>query len=118
MNGLPLVVIELKNAASENATIEDAFHQLQTYKQQIPSLFRTNAALITSDGLLARIGSLSAGEDRFMPWRTVTGAQDDFTPEGPKEMETLICRNRRPFRGLTAPKERWSSQETYPHRRN
>lgn len=90
VNGLPLVVIELKNAASENATIEDAFHQLQTYKQQIPSLFRTNAALITSDGLLARIGSLSAGEDRFMPWRTVTGAQDDFTREGPKEMETLI----------------------------
>lgn len=96
VNGLPLVVIELKNAASENATVEDAFHQLQTYKQQIPSLFRTNAALITSDGLLARIGSLSADEDRFMPWRTVTGAQDDFTPEGPKEMETLI-------RGLMRP---------------
>jgi type I restriction enzyme R subunit len=90
VNGLPLVVIELKNAASENATIEDAYHQLQTYKSQIPSLFRTNAALITSDGLLARIGSLSAGEDRFMPWRTVTGAQDDFTPEGPMEMETLV----------------------------
>ncbi|CUH60212.1 type I restriction endonuclease subunit R [Thalassobacter stenotrophicus] len=96
VNGLPLVVIELKNAASENATIEDAFNQLQTYKAQIPSLFRTNAALITSDGLLARVGSLSAGEDRFMPWRTVTGAQDDFTPEGPKEMETLL-------RGLMQP---------------
>lgn len=90
VNGLPLVVIELKNAASANATIDDAYNQLQTYKKQIPSLFRTNAVLITSDGLLARIGSLSAGEDRFMPWRTVTGAQDDFTPEGPKEMETLI----------------------------
>lgn len=90
VNGMPLVVIELKNAASENATIEDAFHQLQTYKAQIPSLFRTNAAVITSDGLLARIGSLSAGEDRFMPWRTVTGAADDFTPEGPKEMDTLL----------------------------
>lgn len=90
VNGLPLVVIELKNAASENATIGDAFNQLQTYKAQIPSLFRTNAALITSDGLQARIGSLSAGEDRFMPWRTVTGARGDFTPEGPKEMETLI----------------------------
>lgn len=90
VNGLPLVVIELKNAASENATIEDAFNQLQTYKAQIPSLFRTNAALITSDGLLARIGSLSAGEDRFMPWRTVTGARDDFTPEGPREMNTLL----------------------------
>lgn len=90
INGLPVAVIELKNAASENATISDAFNQLQTYKEQIPSLFRTNAALITSDGLLARIGSLSAGEDRFMPWRTVTGAQDDFTPEGPREMDTLL----------------------------
>ncbi len=90
VNGLPLVVIELKNAASENTTIKDAFNQLQTYKSQIPSLFRTNAALITSDGLFARVGSLSAQEDRFMPWRTVTGAQDDFTPAGPKEMLTLI----------------------------
>ena len=90
INGLPVAVIELKNIASENATIEDAYAQLQTYKEQIPSLFRTNAALITSDGALARIGSLSAGEDRFMPWRTVTGAADDFTPEGPKEMETLL----------------------------
>ena len=96
VNGLPLVVIELKNAASEKATIEEAYNQLQTYKKEIPSLFRTNAALITSDGLLARVGSLSAGEDRFMPWRTVTGAHDDFTPEGPKEMETLI-------RGLMQP---------------
>ncbi|MCI5045831.1 MAG: type I restriction endonuclease subunit R [Aquisalinus sp.] len=96
VNGLPLVVIELKNAASENATIEDAFNQLQTYKSQIPSLFRTNAALVTSDGLLARVGSLSADEDRFMPWRTVTGTEGDFTPEGPKEMETLL-------RGLMQP---------------
>lgn len=96
VNGLPLVVIELKNAASENATIEDAFNQLQTYKAQIPSLFRTNAALITSDGLLARVGSLSADEDRFMPWRSVTGARDDFTPKGPNEMDTLI-------RGLLLP---------------
>ena len=90
VNGLPLVVIELKNAASETATLTDAFHQLQTYKQQIPALFRTNALLITSDGLLARVGSLSAAEDRFMPWRSVTGAQDDFTPEGPREMQTLL----------------------------
>jgi len=96
VNGLPLVVIELKNAASKNATIEDAFNQLQTYKSQIPSLFRTNAALITSDGLFARVGSLSAGEDRFMPWRTVTGTQDDFTPAGPKEMLTLISGTMQP----------------------
>lgn len=88
VNGLPLAVIEVKNAASENATIADAFKQLQTYKEQIPSLFRTNAALVTSDGMLARIGSLTADEERFMPWRTVTG--DDFTPHGPREMETLL----------------------------
>ncbi|MFQ5564541.1 MAG: type I restriction endonuclease subunit R [Parvularculaceae bacterium] len=88
VNGMPLAVIELKNAASENATIEAAMSQLQTYKDQIPSLFRTNAALVASDGMLARIGSLTADEERFMPWRTVTG--QDFTPHGPREMETLL----------------------------
>ncbi|SMO99497.1 type I site-specific deoxyribonuclease, HsdR family, partial [Thalassovita litoralis] len=90
LNGLPVAVIELKNAASETATIEEAFAQLQTYKQQVPSLFRTNAVLISSDGLLARIGSLTANEERFMPWRSVTGAAGDFTPEGPQEMATLL----------------------------
>ena len=90
LNGLPVAVIELKNAASEAATIEDAFAQIQTYKQQIPSLFRTNAVLISSDGLLARIGSLTANEERFMPWRSVTGAAGDFTPEGPQEMASLL----------------------------
>ncbi|MBW4964062.1 type I restriction endonuclease subunit R [Sulfitobacter sp. CW3] len=90
LNGLPVAVIELKNAASEAATIDDAFAQLQTYKLQIPSLFRTNAVLITSDGLLARIGSLTANEERFMPWRSVIGAVGDFTPEGPQEMATLL----------------------------
>lgn len=90
INGLPLGVIELKNAASENATIDHAFNQLQTYKAQIPSLFRTNAVLVSSDGMLARIGSLTADEERFMPWRSVTGAEDDFTPHGPFEMDTLL----------------------------
>lgn len=90
LNGLPIGVIELKSAASQNATIDDAFAQLQTYKQQIPSLFRTNAVLVTSDGLFARIGSLTANEERFMPWRTVTGAAGDFTPAGPQEMDTLL----------------------------
>ena len=90
LNGLPVGVIELKSAASQNATIEDAFAQLQTYKYQIPSLFRTNAVLVTSDGLFARIGSLTANEERFMPWRTVTGATGDFTPAGPQEMGTLL----------------------------
>ena len=73
VNGLPLGVIELKNPGDENATLDGAFNQLQTYKAQIASLFRTNAALVISDGIAARIGSLTADRERFMPWRTVTG---------------------------------------------
>lgn len=88
INGLPLAVLELKNAAAENATIVDAFHQLQTYRAQIPSLFRTNAVLVTSDGIEARIGSLTADQERFMPWRTVTG--EDFAHRGQPELETLL----------------------------
>jgi type I restriction enzyme R subunit len=88
VNGLPLAVLELKNAAAETATIADAFHQLQTYKAQIPSLFRTNAVLVTSDGLEARVGSLTADQERFMPWRTVTG--EDFAHRGQPELETLL----------------------------
>lgn len=90
VNGLPLGVIELKNSGSETATISSAFNQLQTYKAQVPSLFRTNAVLVASDGMLARIGSLTADEERFMPWRTVTGEDGDFTPHGPHEMLTLL----------------------------
>lgn len=90
VNGLPLAVIELKNAANEAATVGQAYNQLQTYKAQVPSLFRTNAVMIASDGMLARIGSLTADEERFMPWRSVTGAADDFTPHGPFEMDTLL----------------------------
>ena len=88
INGLPLGVIELKNPGDENATLDGAFNQLQTYKAQIPSLFRTNAALIISDGLWARIGSLTADRERFMPWRTVHG--DDLAPKDTPELETLI----------------------------
>ena len=90
VNGLPLGIIELKNAASKSATVDQAYQQLQTYKQQIPSLFRTNAVMVASDGMLARIGSLTADEERFMPWRSVTGADGDFTPHGPYEMDTLL----------------------------
>jgi type I restriction enzyme, R subunit len=75
---------------NQYATISSAFNQLQTYKAQISSLFRTNALLVASDGMLARVGSLTADEERFMPWRTVTGADGDFTPHGPREMETLL----------------------------
>ena len=73
VNGLPLAVIELKNPADENATIRSAFQQLQTYKAEIPSLFAFNAALIVSDGLEARIGTLTAGWEWFKPWRTIAG---------------------------------------------
>ncbi|MBI3837821.1 MAG: type I restriction endonuclease subunit R [Planctomycetia bacterium] len=75
VNGLPLAVIELKNAADENATIWSAFNQLQTYKQQIPSLFAFNEALVISDGVQARIGTLSADREWFMPWRTTSGEE-------------------------------------------
>ena len=88
INGLPLAVIELKNPGDESATLEGAFNQLQTYKDQIPSLFRTNAALVTSDGLHARLGSLTANLERFMPWRTVDGSA--VAPKGVPELETLI----------------------------
>jgi type I restriction enzyme R subunit len=88
VNGLPLAVLELKNPGSENATLSAAFAQLETYKQQIPSLFRTNALLVTSDGVKARVGSLTAAEERFMPWRTVNGS--DYAPPGTPELDTLL----------------------------
>ena len=73
VNGLPLGVIELKNPTDENATVRSAFQQLQTYKAEIPSLFAFNAALIVSDGLEARIGTLTSPWEWFKPWRTITG---------------------------------------------
>ncbi|MDR3692420.1 MAG: type I restriction endonuclease subunit R [Fimbriimonas sp.] len=82
VNGLPLVVIELKNAADPNADIWKAFQQLDTYKEQIPSLFHFNEGLVISDGVHARIGTLTANKERFMPWRTIEGdkvVDDRFT---------------------------------------
>ena len=73
VNGLPLVVLELKNPVDENASLGAAFQQLQTYKAGIPSLFAFNAALIVSDGLEARIGTLTSGREWFKPWRTIDG---------------------------------------------
>lgn len=73
VNGIPLVVIELKNAADENATIKAAYQQLETYKQAIPSLFTSNAFVVISDGLEAKAGSLSAGYSRFMSWKSADG---------------------------------------------
>ena len=73
VNGLPLVVIELKSAASEEATIWTAWQQLQTYKAELTDLFAMNAALIVSDSNEARIGTVTAGREWFKPWRTVEG---------------------------------------------
>lgn len=88
VNGLPLVVIELKNAGDEQATLTGAFNQLQTYKQQVPALFRTNALLVISDGLAARVGSLTANAERFMPWRTTDGRA--IAPKGTPELPVLV----------------------------
>ena len=76
VNGLPLAVIELKNAADEDADIWSAFRQLQTYQAQIPAVFTTNAVLVASDGTQARVGSLGAGKEWLKPWRTIAGRDD------------------------------------------
>ena len=88
VNGLPLGVFELKNLADENATIRDAFNQFQTYKKDIPSLFPYNEILVLSDGIQARVGTLTSGWERFMPWRTIAG--DEVAPKGSLELEVLI----------------------------
>lgn len=95
VNGLPLVLLELKNPADVNADLWKAFDQLQTYKEQIPDLFHYNEILVISDGSEARMGSLSADAERFMNWRTIDGEQLD--PLGQfNELETLL-------RGVMAP---------------
>ncbi|AEC20753.1 HsdR family type I site-specific deoxyribonuclease [Pusillimonas sp. T7-7] len=95
INGLPLVLLELKNAVNEGADIWKAYDQLQTYKAQIPDIFEYNEILVISDGSEARFGSLSANAERFMQWRTIDGVELD--PLGQfNELETLV-------RGLLAP---------------
>jgi len=83
VNGLPLALLELKNPADEDATIWSAFRQIQTYKRRIPSIFTFNEALVASDGIQARVGTLTADRERFMPWRTITGEgpADRLMPE-------------------------------------
>ncbi|MBA4227219.1 MAG: DEAD/DEAH box helicase [Hyphomonas sp.] len=88
LNGLPVAVIEVKKPGAENATLGAAYNQLQTYKREIPSLFRANALLVTTDGMQARVGSLTADLERFMPWRTTDGAK--IAPKGAPEMSVLI----------------------------
>ncbi len=95
INGLPLVLIELKNTVNENADIWKAYDQIQTYKAQIPDIFEYNEILVVSDGSEARYGSLSANAERFMQWRTIDSVELD--PLGQfNELETLV-------RGLLAP---------------
>jgi len=87
VNGLPLAVCELKNPADEDATIHDAFNQLQTYKAEIPSLFWTNELLVVSDGVDARLGTLTGAWEWFLPWRTVEG--DALAAAGANRLDVL-----------------------------
>jgi len=95
VNGLPLGVLELKNAANEDATIWTAFQQLQTYKAEVPVLFAFNEVLIISDGLDARVGTLTAGREWFKPWRTISG--EELANKRMPELQVVI-------EGLLAPK--------------
>jgi len=88
VNGLPLGLIELKNAADEDTTIWSAYAQLQTYKAEIPSILNYNAALVVSDGLQARIGSITANQEWFKVWRTIEGDTD--APKFALELEVLV----------------------------
>ena len=75
VNGLPLAVVELKNPADEDATVRSAWQQLRTYQAELPSLFTFNAVLAVSDGVEARLGTLTAGWEWFKPWRTISGEE-------------------------------------------
>ncbi|CAK3386287.1 Type I restriction enzyme HindI endonuclease subunit [Vibrio crassostreae] len=88
INGLPISVIELKNPADEHADIWNAFNQLQTYKDEISDLFIFNEALVVSDGWTARVGSLTANKERFLPWKTV--ATEDDRPLLEFQLETMV----------------------------
>ena len=87
VNGLPLVLIELKNPVDENATIWSAFKQFDTYQKQIPSIFRFNEILVISDGINARAGTITSKEERFTPWKTVNGKK---TSPATTQIEVLL----------------------------
>jgi type I restriction enzyme R subunit len=88
VNGIPLVVMELKSAVDEAVDISDGYNQLQTYKHVLPTLFAFNAFMVTSDGVNACVGTLTASEDRFMAWRTIDG--DEAAPISIPQLEVLI----------------------------
>ncbi len=88
INGLPLAVIELKSPSAETTDIWDAFNQIQTYKEEAPELFIYNQALVISDGYHARVGSLTANQERYMPWRTIK--HEDDKPLLEWQLETMV----------------------------
>jgi len=88
VNGLPLVVMELKNPADENATIKSAFRQFETYKIQIPSIFNYNEILVISDGNEARAGTITSDWERFLPWKTIDGIENE--PATVPQIEVLL----------------------------
>ena len=88
VNGLPMVVIELKSPSDEKVGIHDAFNQIQTYKNKISSLFTYNAFIIISDGINARIGTITSDENRFMMWRTING--EIIAPSSIPQLEVMI----------------------------
>ncbi|MGO8805534.1 MAG: type I restriction endonuclease subunit R [Candidatus Bathyarchaeia archaeon] len=86
VNGLPLVLIELKNPADEEATISSAFKQFGTYQKEIPSIFRYNEVLVISDGTYAKAGTMTAKEERFSPWKTINAQK---APKTQPQIEVL-----------------------------
>ena len=87
VNGLPLVLIELKNPADENATVWSAFNQLDTYKHLIPSICRYNEIMVISDGWLAKAGTITSNKERFTPWKTIDNQK---APAKTPEIDVLI----------------------------
>jgi len=88
LNGLPVALVELKNAADENATIQSAYQQVLNYRKQLATLFTYNALVVISDGMLARVGTLSSNWERYAPWRTVDG--NVVAHPGALELSTLL----------------------------
>ena len=91
VNGLPLALLELKSPSDAQATLQRAHTQLQNYRAKVPELVRFNQVLIVSDGLEARIGSLTAGTDRFAPWRTIDGTSLDDADRSELEVMIRAC---------------------------
>ena len=107
VNGLPLVLIELKNPSDEKADIWKPYQQLQTYRAELPTLFSFNEMLVISDGLEARLGVLDAGREWFKPWRTISG--EDFYPPLPSPSGRVAGGE-----GLPSPAEALKPPSHYP----